>query len=162
MAKAISESHSTFATWLLAGFSAAFTLILANIEEVSKFIETASIKEALFIFLYSMALAVIQKWLNTIIQGAFKGGEEGAKLDAALIQSGVQINPEILLQEIENASWYPAKFLIKRQYNKVRAGDLLVGGRQQFKLAQLQGFLLLTQMGFAIWSLVVLINGIMV
>ena len=162
IARVLSESHSAYATWLLAGFSAAFTLVLANMDIATKYIETASIKSALYVFLYSIGLAVIQKWINSVIQGGFKGGEEGNKVDIALAQNNMEIDQEFVLKEIEKATWYPARFLIKWQYNKVRQGDLLVVGRQQFKLAQLVGLLLLAQISFALYSLWLIIGGIRV
>ena len=162
MAKGVSESLSKFATWLLAGFSAAFTLILANLDNVTKFIQVNAIKEAVFLFLISLVIAVVQRWIFTIIQAGSLGSDEGMKIDSGLNQAGLAINKEVLLKEIEDASFYPAKYYIKKQYDKIRGGDHTVGGRQQIKLAQIQGFLMLAQVLMAVLSLVVFVNGIKV
>jgi hypothetical protein len=160
MARAISDSITQLATWLLAGFSAAFALILANLDDVSKFVAIETIKKAVFLFLASLILAVLQRWLSTILQAGFQGGEIGEKLGAELGQNNIEVNIESVLLEVEKATFYPAKFLVIRQYKKVRTGDFTVGGRQQLKLAQVQGLLMLVQVVMAVSSLVVLVMGI--
>jgi hypothetical protein len=162
MAKSSTETNSSFASWLLAGSSAAFALVLTNIDSLSKFVDASAIKEALFLFLFSVGIAIVQKWLNSIIIAGLKGGEEGAKIDAVISQSGLIVQYELVLKAIEDAAWYPAKYFIRNQYNKLRAGDILAGGRVQLKLAQAHGFLMLAQGAIAIFSLAILISGIKV
>lgn len=160
MARSVSQSHANFATWLLAGFSAAFTLILVNLDVVSKFVELSSVKFAVLLFLVSLIIAVLQRWISTVLQAGFQSGDEGAKIDAHLNSNGLVVNQEVLLREIEKASFYPAKYFMKIQYDKIRAGDLTVAGRQNAKLAQIQGLLMLSQVIIAVTSIVVLVLGL--
>lgn len=162
MARGASQSLSQFASWLLAGFSAAFTLIILNIESISNFIDLSAFKKAVFIFLLSMILAVLQRWLVSMLDSGFKGGDAGNKIDAAINQANAAVNYEVLLREVENASFYPGKWLVKMQFQKLQKGDLTVAGRQQFKLAQIQGFLMFFQVLFAVWSIFVFVQGIKV
>ena len=162
MAKGSSEISSSFASWLLAGSSTAFMLVLTNIDTLTKYIKAFAIKEALFLFLYSVALAIVQKWISSIINAGIRGAEEGAKLDNAINQTGIAVQYEVIMQAVEDAAWFPAKYFIRKQYKKIRAGDILAGGRQQLKLAQLHSFLMLAQGTIAIISLAYLISGIKV
>lgn len=162
MARGVNESTSVFATWLLAGFSAAFGLILVNLDGILEFVEVNAVKNAFFLFLVSLLIAVIHKWLSAILQAGFRGGDEGEKVDSVLNQSGLTVNQELLLAEIERACLPPTRFLVKRQYRKLRSGDITVAGRQQLKLAQIQSFLMLGQILMAVLSIFFFIKGIKV
>lgn len=162
MSRAISESMSQFAAWLLLGFSASFTLILANIATVSNFVETASIKSAVLVFLVSLLVAVVQRWIAASIMSGHKSGDAGAAIDAELNAQGIILNQSTVLSELEKASYYPAKWLIKIQFKKFREGDLTVGGRQQLKMSQIQALLMLVQVLLAAASIAILMFGLKV
>lgn len=64
---AVNSSLEKFSSWMLAGFGAAFALILTNIESVSKFIEISCLKTGITLYLVALAAGVIQRYLGTSI-----------------------------------------------------------------------------------------------
>ena|GEM_PF-4059000 len=160
MARSLSETHSKFSAWLLAGSSAVFGLILANLDSVSKFVAIDVVKCGANLLLLSLIAAVIQRWVFSIVQAGIKGGDSGAQMDQEIRAGNFTFDQEKLFFEIEKASFYPAKWLIRWQYGKLKDGDATVSGRQQLKLAQLQGFCLLLQIFLAVASVAVLVSGL--
>ncbi|WP_375169655.1 hypothetical protein [Marinobacter sp.] len=160
MARSLSESHSKFSGWLLAGSSAIFGLILANLDSVSKFVAIDAVKTGATYLLSSLIVAVVHRWLFSMVQAGIQGADRGAQIDEQVKVGNYTYNQETLCSEIENASFYPAKWLIRWQYRKLKNGDTTLAGRQHLKLAQIQGFCLLLQIIFAVVSISVLVLGL--
>lgn len=162
LAKHTSGSLDKFSTWLLAGFGAALSLILINIESVSNFIHLSNIKHGLFLYLVALFAGVIQKWLNAIIAPACAASSEGEQIGKELAETKDNADMVFLLNEIKNSTNYPAKWLLSWQYKKVLGGDLSAPGRMVGKLSQIQSYLVLIQAVLAIYSIVTILNGIKV
>ncbi|MDL0433147.1 hypothetical protein QPM17_18560 [Marinobacter sp. TBZ242] len=160
MARSLSESHSKFSGWLLAGSSAIFGLILANLDSVSTFVAIDAVKSGTTYLLWSLIVAVVHRWLFSIVQAGIQGGDRGAQMDQQIRAGNYSYNQEVLCSEIENASFYPAKWIIRWQYRRLKNGDITVAGRQHLKLAQIQGFCLLLQILLAVASVAVLVSGL--
>lgn len=157
MAIAVNTSLEKFSSWMLAGFGAAFALILTNIESVSKFVDIGCLKTGITLYLVALAAGVIQRWLGASINSGTMFSNEQEQLGADAPEG---INFENILSEVENVSFYPQKWLIRWQFNKLRAGDFAVAGKMLAKMAQIQGFLVLLQGALVISSIVVVLNGL--
>ena len=157
MAVGATQSLEKFSGWLLAGFGVAFTLILSNIDSVQKFIDTSNIKCGITLYLIALGAGVIQRWLASGIHAGEAVAKDAEKLGK---DSSENINPENLLNEIENVTLYPQKWFVQWQFNKVRQGDFAANGRMQARMAQVQGYLVLIQGVLAISSIVVLVRGL--
>lgn len=68
IARRVGDALPAFTSWLLAGMGAAFTLVLANVDTVSKFVAIANIKFGAIVFLLSLAVAVLATQLAAIIK----------------------------------------------------------------------------------------------
>ena len=141
MAKHTSASLDKFSGWLLAGFGAAFALVLTNIESVENFIQLTNIHSGISLFLVALFFGVIQKWLSAIIGSSYEASIEGEEIGKKLAESKENANIEFLLNEIINSTFYPAKWLISWQFNKVKNGDLSASGRMLGTLSQIQSYL---------------------
>ncbi len=76
----VGDAMPTFSTWLLGGFGVAFSLVVANIEKVSRFIEITHIRFGLIAFLISLAVAVLATYLSTVVKIALGAHEDGEAL----------------------------------------------------------------------------------
>lgn len=150
-------SLEKFSSWLLAGFGATFALILSNIETVSNFISVENIKTGVILYLIALGLGVLQRWLGAGILGASSVSKEVEVLGA---NAPKDINIYNVLTEIENITFYPQKWLVRYQFNKVRNNDFAAPGRMQARMAQIQGILVLVQGVLVISSIVVMVQGI--
>jgi len=153
----VTVSLEKFSGWLLAGFGAAFTLILSNIDSISKFITTEDIKNGVVFYLIALAAGVLQRWLASSIQASAMVSKEAEELGK---NAAGQFDPENIFSEIEKATFYPQKWLVQFQFNKVRNGDFAAPGRMQVTMTQIQGFLVLIQGILVISSIVVIIRGL--
>lgn len=142
MAISVTTSLESFSGWLLAGSGAAFALMLTNIESVSNFILIASIKQAVFLFLIALAAGVIQRWLGASVRAGSLSSTDSEKLGQELPEG---FDLSVVLKHVEQASFYPQRWLIAWQFKKLQAGDFAVSGRVVAKMAQIQGFLVLIQ-----------------
>lgn len=153
----LTTSLEKFSGWLLAGFGAAFALILSNIEQVAKFISIDDIKIGVLLYLVALATGVLQRWVGSGIMGGAMISKEAEELGRNADES-VDFNN--VLTEIERSCLYPKKWLVRYQFNKIRSGDFSVAGRMQVVMAQLQGYMVLIQGGLVISSIVVMVCGI--
>ncbi len=154
-------SLEKFSSWLLAGFGAAFALILSNIDSVSKLITPANIKCGVSLYLIALAAGVLQRWLASSTQASAMASKEAETLGKNAPSTINQKNfLENLLLEIENVTFYPQKWLVQYQLAKVRKGDFAAPGRMQALMAQIQGYLVLAQGALAISSIFIIIMGI--
>jgi hypothetical protein len=159
MAGNASSAVDKFSSWLLTGFGVAFTLILTNIDSIVKFIPLSNIRDGILLYLFALFLGVIQKWLSSIISSGCGTSGEAEQIGKDLADSSKDIDIDFILNEIERSTYYPAKWLVSFQYNKVKNGDLSAPGRMFGKLAQIQSYLVLAQAIFVIYSITVLISG---
>lgn len=159
MAKHTSNSLNKFSGWLIAGFGAAFALVLTNIESISTFIHITSIRNSISIFLIALFLGVIQKWLNAIINASSTVSEESEEIGKNLAETKENANTDFLLSEIKNSTFYPSKWMVSWQLNKIQRGDLSAPGRMIGKLSQIQSYLVLFQALLAIYSITIILSG---
>ena len=158
--KNIGESLSSYSAWLLAGFAAALTLILANISTVSEYIDTANIKYSIFLFLIALFIGVLQRLLFTVLSSSIKSGEEGAKLGEIEGENGSTIDFEVVFKEMLEAAYWPANKLISSGIEKAKKGDFAATGRMHYKMAMIGSLLTLIMALLAVASIVVLVIGI--
>jgi len=157
MAINVTTAQETFSSWLLAGFGAAFALILSNIESVSNFISIDSIRKGVFLFLIALAAGVLQRWIGAGVRAGFFSGSNGESLGKELHEG---IDFSVVLKEVEKATFYPQRWLVAWSFKKIQDGDYAVSGRILAKMAQIQGWLVIIQAALVIYSIVVLINGV--
>jgi hypothetical protein len=157
MAINVTVTLESFSGWLLAGFGAAFALILSNIESVSNFITVGSIRRGVFLFLIALAAGVVQRWIGSSVRAGVLSGSEGEVLGDGAHDS---IDFSVILEEIKKATFYPQRWLVAWSFKKIEKGDFAFSGRMFAKMAQIQGWLVLVQAALVISSIVVVVNGL--
>jgi hypothetical protein len=141
MASRVSENLATFSSWLVGSFAAMLGLLIANIDSVSTFLPAKSVGTSASLFLVAVGFHVIQRYLAAIVAGSVAVGRE-----AEAVPTHESLNFLLVMEEIEKSTFWPVRILMRRTLSKVRNGDFAAGGRLNGKLAQIQGFLVLSQM----------------
>lgn len=157
VSQSVTTSLEKFSGWLLAGVGAGFALILSNIDAIREFIYIESIKLAVYIYLAALALGILQRWLAAGINGASLVAKESEDLGRNAADS---VNFDNVLTEIERATLYPQKWLVRYQFNKVRSGDFAIAGRMQAIMAQVQGFFVLGQGILVIAAIIIMVSDL--
>lgn len=161
-ARAASESLDTYSGWMLAGFGAAFSLALANIQTVSKFVAVASLRRSAFLFLAALMVGVVQKFLASLVASSAAAGLEGEALGQANATAGVDLDFAVVFGEMERAILFPFRWVVKRALGKVPPEDLTVGGRMCFMLSQIQGWLVLAESILALVAAAIIVQALAV
>jgi hypothetical protein len=141
----VGETLPAFSTWLLGGLGAAFTLVVANIEKVSRFIEITHIRFSLIIFLISLGVAVLATYLSTIVKAALGAQEDGEALSKRIIASAGTFDVSLFMSEYERGLLPPVRWIAHFSMNKAKAGDIVAGARMIAKLSQVQALLVVGQ-----------------
>lgn len=146
----VGDALPPFSTWLLGGFGAAFALVLANIDTVSKFIAITHIRFGLLIFLGSLAIAVLATYLSTIVKAALGAQEDGEQLGKEIVALPGKFDLPLYIAEYERGLLPPIRWIARAQMKKAMSGDLVAGARMIAKLSQLQALLVLCQSVLAV------------
>ncbi|MBT0963868.1 hypothetical protein [Denitromonas iodatirespirans] len=141
MARSINSELTTFSTWMVAGFGAAIGLLVANIEKVAPYISPNAVGASTKLFLVAVILNVVQRYLAAILTGSVAAGKE-----AESISPTAPIDISSVLNEIERATLWPARYMVRWSNRRILAGDFVLGGRLNAWSAQIQGWLVLAQM----------------
>jgi|GEM_PF-1719637 len=156
----VSGALPSFSKWLMAGFGAAFSLTLANIGTVSKFIGIAQIRFGLLLFLISLGLAVVSTYLGMIVDSAIAGHEDGEAIGKKIAESPQEFNLELFGSEYERGLFPPIRWLAHASIEKAKSGDVVAGVRMIAKLSQIQTLLVVTQGILAVVAAGVLAVGL--
>jgi hypothetical protein len=140
-ARRVSESLPAFTTWLLAGTGAAFSLVVANIDQVSKFIEITHIRFGLVIFLISLGIAVVTTYFSTIINAALATQEDTEALAKRINSSSEPFDVAIYINEYKRGLLPHIRWISQSSMEKAKNGDVVAGARLIAKLSQIQALL---------------------
>ena len=146
----VSEALPQFSTWLLGGLAAAFALVIANVETVSKFIAITHIRFGLLVFLASLALAVIVTYLSTVVRVGLAAQEDGESLGKKIAASSAKLDLNLYMAEYERGLLPPVRWIARSAMKKTKAGDVVAGARMIAKLSQLQALLVVFQGALAV------------
>ena len=156
----VSEALPQFSTWLLGGLAAAFALIIANVETVSKFIAITHIRFGLLVFLASLALAVIVTYLSTIVRAGLAAQDDGESLARKIATSSAKLDINLYMKEYERGLLPPVRWIAHSAMKKTKAGDVVAGARMIAKLSQLQALLVVLQGVLAVLAISALACGL--
>jgi hypothetical protein len=141
----VGDALPSFSAWLLGGLGAAFTLVLANIETVTRFIEITHIRFGLIIFLISLAVAVLATYLGTIVKAALGAQEDGDLLARRVYATGKAFDAQTFFSEYERGLLPHIRWIAGFQMRKAKAGDVVASARMIAKLSQVQALLVVAQ-----------------
>lgn len=146
----VGDALPPFSTWLLGGFGAAFALVLANVDAVSKFIAITHIRFGLLTFLGSLVIAVLATYLSTIVKAALGAQEDGEQLGKEIVELLGKFDFPLYIAEYERGLLPPIRWIARAQIKKAMSGDLVAGARMIAKLSQVQALLVFCQSVFAV------------
>jgi hypothetical protein len=158
----ISEHMGSFGTWLLVGVGATYSLVLANLASVQQFVSLWSIRSGLLLLLAAVVFGVLQRWLAAIVGASSAVAEKSDKIGRDLSEQEVDLDFQVLFREMERGTYYPAKWIVKRSYRKVMAGDFAASGRMSAGIAQVQSLLVFAQVAFALAAIATIACGVKV
>jgi len=157
-----SRELDSFSGWMLGGFGAAFALLLANIEQVSRLIRVENVRAGGLVFLVAILLGVMQKSLASVVASTSAAALEGEALGFQAAAAGADVDIQVLFREFERATLFPFRWVVRRSLQKVVQGDLAAGGRMCVQMSQLQGWVVSFESLLALAAALILVYGLAV
>lgn len=143
--RSVSEALPTFSTWLMAGFGAAFALILANIDNVSQFIDIRHIRLAILLFLVSVVVAVFSNYLAVVVKAGLAAQAEGERLVKRLKSNSGPFDIELFSTEYKRGLFPPISWITQAAMERAKRGDTVASARMIAKISQVQVLLVVAQ-----------------
>jgi hypothetical protein len=156
----VGDALPPFCTWLMAGSGAALSLVVANIETVSKFIEVPHIRFALVVFLISLVFAVLATYISTMVKASIAAQTESEALGKEIAETSKQFSVLLYMAEYERGLLPPIRWIAHSAMKKAMLGDITAGARMIAKLSQIQALLVACQSLLALVALGGLAFGI--
>jgi hypothetical protein len=157
-----SAALDQFSSWLLSGFGAAFALLLANIDPVSKHLAIASLRCALILFLVCLLLGVLSRLLAAVVAAGAGAAGEAESMGRDLAEAEIEVNFKTVFREAEKATYWPIRIAVASSFKKVEQGDFAASGRLQAKMAQAHSVLVFIEVILACGATLVLALGLAV
>lgn len=155
------KTLDTFAVWLLAGFGAALTFIIANIIPV----DLNKLKFSLITFILATTVCVLQKYLAVIVSSSYDSSEETQKKIFLLLEKNENIFDNFdwrkYFEEIEKPFWPISKQIVQFFNNKLLNGDLNASARLLIHCLQAQSILVIIEITLLIicaWQVIIKIS----
>lgn len=145
---------SQFSNWLMGALGAAFSLLLTNIDTITRYVWPTSFRWSLVWFGVSLLLGLVARWLSV-------GVVAGLTATSAVPEAG-RINFLAFTKFYSSGLLWPYKCFAWGSYKAIRSGDLLAGVRYIAMQSQWQALLTLLQIVFAAISIFVLALGVKV
>jgi hypothetical protein len=158
----MSEHIGAFGSWLLVGVGASYSLVLANLSSVQQFISLESIRTGLLLLFVAVVFGVLQRWLAAIIAASAASAEKSEAIGRELAERNVDIDFKVVFREMERGTYYPAKWIVRRSFEKAMSGDFAAAGRMSAGIAQVQSLLVLMQVGLAVAAIAACAFGVKV
>lgn len=147
MAAGATKELSSFSSWMIAGTAAFYAVLINSIDRISEHLVPGAFSGSIKLFLLAAGLNVLQRLLGSLVAGAAQASAEASRLTPP-----ENLNGFGLLAAMERVIWYPSRFMIRRNFRKMREGDLYSSGRQNAHMTQLQAWLVFAQIFLIIWS----------
>ena len=158
----ISAHLDSFCSWLLIGVGGAYTLVLANLDSLQQLISPRSLQKSLLLLLIAIVFGVFQRWLAAIVAASAATGEKADQIGKDLAAQDIDVDFKVVFREMERGTYYPAKWIVRRSFNKAMAGDFAISGRVAAAISQIQSVLAFILAGFVVAAIAVTVCGVKV
>jgi hypothetical protein len=138
MAECTSSGLSKFSGWMLVGYAGILGALLANLDSSSKFLAADTLSRLAILFSGAVFLNLLQRYSAAVVSSS---AEVGKKVREQPIPQNIDI--VVFLAELEHATLWPARLMVRRSNRKLLAGDLAAGGRLLSMFAQVEAWLVL-------------------
>jgi len=140
---------------MILGFGAILGLVLANIDTVSKFVAPDALGLAIKLFLVAVVFNVLQRYMASIVSAS-------VTLTGEIEAMPVHPNADMaaLMGQLEDATLWPTKLMVRWSNRKIATGDFAVGGRLNARLAQAQAWFVFVQLIAVVSAALVIANAL--
>lgn len=155
MGECVSTSLSKFSGWMLVGFAAIIGALLTNIDAAAKFLVPDTLSTIAILFSGAVFLNVLQRYSAAVISSSTAVAK---KVEEQPVPEGIDIS--MFFEQLEHATLWPARLMVRRSNRKILAGDFAAAGRLISTLAQIEAWLVFAQMLTAVAATWVLASGL--
>lgn len=163
-AKHYSESLAQFSVWLLTAIGAALALMLANLDNVVKFIPPSSVKAGMYLLLAGLLCGALARYLGTTIKAQIavinEGHSAGYELGTEIGLAAGKFDWSVFMEELRKSLWPPVRFFTTRTFQQELTGGGLQSVRQLTKSVQILGVVTLLQTIFVLLAALQMVLGI--
>jgi hypothetical protein len=149
----LSEIFDKFSSWLFVGYGGAVTFLITNADKLSNNVPPQTLRCAVQMLLPVAVFAIVGKYLAGIVGSASAGAAAGREIGEQFDKQGPLEDIRVVFAEMFAALYWPASWLARKSFEKMQAGDINVGARRAYKLAQVQGFLAIGQALFILYAI---------
>lgn len=142
----------SFSGWLVGGFAATAALFVSQYESVSRHLGQFVLHRILITFFWILVIGILEKYIAVLIASASQSAAASRQIMEKMGEDSETIDTDFILSEIKRPIFPPIRWLVGRSFNKVKSGDLSSGARNFTRLAQIQGFLCLTQAALVLFA----------
>lgn len=136
-----SSTLDSFSGWLLGGFGAASALFVSQYDSIAKHLNPYEIREFLFLFLWSLGVGIIQKFIAVIVIAHSQGAAVGREMGERAAEKSIPLDFEIILSKMGKTILPGMRWFVMRNFSKVKNGDLVSSSQNYTRLLQVQGCL---------------------
>ena len=155
MAECTSAGLSKFSGWMLVGFAAILGALLANLDSATKFLASDTLSKIAILFSVAIFLNLIQRYSAAVVSSSV---EVAKKVREHPVPENIDI--VMFLEQLERATLWPARLMVRRSNRKLLAGDLAAGGRLISTFAQVEAWLVFAQVLISVAATWVLACGL--
>lgn len=158
----ISAHLDTFCSWLLIGVGGAYALVLTNLDSLQQLVSLRSLQKSLLLLLIAIVIGVFQRWLAAIVAANAATGEKAEQIGKDLAERDIEVDFKVVFREMERGTYYPARWMLRRSFNKAMSGDFAASGRITAAISQIQSVLAFVLVGFVVTAIAVTVYGVKV
>lgn len=155
MAECTSVCLTKFSGWMLLGYTGILGALLANLDSSEKFITPNTLSRLALLFSAVVFLNLLQRYSAAVVSSST---EVGKKVKEQPIPPNMDIL--VFLTELEHATLWPARLMVRRSNRKLLAGDLAAAGRLLSTFAQIEAWLVFAQVLVSVAATLVLACGL--
>ena len=148
MAECMSAGLSKFSGWVLVGYAGILGALLANLDSASKFLAPGTLSTLSLLFSLVVILNLLQRYSAAVVSSSAEAGKRVKEQPAPR-----STDIDKFLKELECATLWPARLMVRRTNRKLLEGDLAAGGRLLSKLAQVEAWLVFAQVLVSVASI---------
>ena len=150
----------SFSGWLLGGYAAAIALLISQFDSIAKHLSPESIRYCLLVFLISLVVALIEKYLSSAIMAGSQGAAVGRDMVSRAPFNTATLSPEVIFFETERAMFWPIRWFVQRSFAKVKQGDFVAAARNVTRCLQIQGLIVLVQAALLLLAIYTIVRGL--
>jgi hypothetical protein len=155
MGARVSSGLATFSGWMMVGFAAILGALLANLDSSAKFLAPETLSAISKLFAVAVFFCVIQRYSAAVVASSSAVGEEVEKHPPPS-----NMNLASFMEQMEGATLWPMRYMVRRSNQKILQGDLAAGGRLISTFAQVEALLVIVQLLLVLAAAWVLASGL--